>query len=261
MHKMPVIFVGHGSPMNAIETNAYTESWSAFREHIPERPRAILMFSAHWIATWETRISTASHPEMIYDMYGFPEELYRVRYDAPGAPGIATEIRDILAWQGIEVIRDAERGYDHGIWSVLMHIFPDADIPVVQISLDYSASPQYLYDVGKQLSMLREQGILILWSGNIVHNLGAIDWSWDRVYPWAVEFDRRIEQGIISREYEDIMEFEQWGDMTRLAHPMHDHLLPLFPLLGAVSDADNVNFFTPEISMGSLSMRSIVWKN
>lgn len=259
MQKMPVIFVGHGSPMNAIEKNVYTESWSAFSEHIPERPRAILMFSAHWITTWETRISTASHPEMIYDMYGFPEALYRVHYHAPGAPDIATEIRDVLSEQGIDVISDVMRGYDHGVWSTLIHIYPEADIPVVQISLDYSAPIDSLYALWRALRWLREQGILIMWSGNIVHNLRAIDWSWEHIYPWAVEFDRRIEQGIISREYDDIMEFEQWGDMARLAHPTHDHLLPLFPLLGAVSDTDNVSFFTPEISMGSLSMRSIVW--
>ncbi len=260
---MPILFIGHGSPMNAIESNQYTQSWRNIGKTLP-KPRAILMLSAHWITEWEIRISMSEKPEMIYDMGGFPPELYRVRYDAPGSREIAEEIIDIFDTKNIKIIPDLTRGFDHGVWSTLIHLFPAADIPVITMSLDYRASPRQLVELGESLAILREQWILIMWSGNIVHNLGAIDWSGDHIYPWAIKFDSRIADGLIAWKnsplWESILEFRSWWDISRLAHPTYDHLLPLFPLLGASLSDDRVEFYTPDIAMGSLSMRSIVWR-
>ena len=281
---MPIIFIWHGSPMNAIENNIYTDSWKQIAKNI-EKPRAILMFSAHWITENETRISMSENPEMIYDMGGFPPELYQVRYDAPGSKKIAEEICSVIAkndqvqvseksengllrasqWQNpqTQIILDPKRWYDHGVWSTLIHLFPAADIPVITMSLDYRSTPHDLVGLGASLAILRERGILIVGSGNIVHNLGVIDWSWERIHPWAVEFDARfarwLESGKNSPEWESLMDFRSWWDISRLAHPSYDHLLPIFPLMGASSAADIVEFYTPDIAMGSLSMRSVVW--
>ncbi len=281
---MPIIFIWHGSPMNAIENNIYTDSWKQIAKNI-EKPRAILMFSAHWITENETRISMSENPEMIYDMGGFPPELYQVRYDAPGSKKIAEEICSVIAkndqvqvskksengllrasqWQEpqTKIIPDPKRWYDHRVWSTLVHLFPTDDIPVITMSLDYRASPRYLVGLGESLAILRERGILIVGSGNIVHNLGAIDWSWESIHPWAVEFDARfarwLESGKDTPEWKSLLDFRSWWDISRLAHPSYDHLLPIFSLMGASSAADIVEFYTPDIAMGSLSMRSVVW--
>lgn len=261
---MPIIFVGHGSPMNAIETNQYTESWSKLGNSLP-RPRVILMFSAHWITSWETLISTNEHPGMIYDMGWFPLELYRVQYNAPGSLEIAREIKNVLEQnRDIRIQEDQNRGFDHGVWSTLIHLFPLADVPVICMSLDYTATPASLFHFWEQLAVLREQWILIIASGNIVHNLEAINWSENTQYTWAREFDSRIANGIQSgknsEEFMDILAFQSWWEISWLAHPSYDHLLPLFPLLGAVSTDDTVRFLTPDIVMGSLSMRSVIWE-
>lgn len=264
MQKQPLIFLGHGSPMNAIESNQYTESWKKLGESL-NRPRAILMLSAHWITPWETRIATNSQPGMIYDMGGFPPELYRVRYNAPGSLEMAREIKNTIEGASdLRITEDSNRWFDHGVWSTLMHLFPAADIPVICMSLDYTATPEKLFHLGEVLAILREQGILIVASGNIVHNLGAIDWSGNHIYPWALEFDARVAKGIQSgknsTECMDILQFQTWWDVSRLAHPSYDHFIPLFPLLGAANLSDVVTFLTPDIVMGSLSMRSIVWR-
>lgn len=256
----PVIFLGHGSPMNALETNLYTQSWRKIWKSIKIRPRAILMLSAHWISEGKTFINTTENPEMIYDMYGFPPELYRILYNCPGSRSIAEEIIDTLS-PDYSITEDAIHGIDHGAWSTLIHMFPDADIPVIQMSLDYSKHPEWHFEFWKKLASLREQGILIVASGNIVHNLREIDWSNSRQYDWAVAFDARIKKGILEKNYQDILDFQNWGNMACLAHPTYDHLLPLFPLLWSLNNADRVEFFTDQISLGSLSMRSIVWTN
>ncbi len=257
--KMPLLFIGHGSPMNALETNTYTDSWKKIGESITHRPRAILMLSAHWITEWEMRVNMTETPEMIYDMYGFPEELYRVRYDSLWSSDFATEIIRELAGKNA-IIWDISHWLDHGAWSTLIHLFPEADIPVIQMSLDYSKSPLWHYEFGKKLKTLREKGILIIGSGNIVHNLRAIDWTGKEQYPWAIEFDRRVSADIQEGNHEDILNFHNWWDISRLAQPSHDHLLPLIPMLGAIDESDIVEFFTPDIAMGSLSMRSIAWR-
>ncbi len=254
--KQPILFVGHGSPMNAIEDNIYTQSWKKIGKTLT-KPRAILMISAHWITEGETRISTVETPGMIYDMYGFPPELYILRYPAPGSKIIAQEIRDALFPYQIE--EDWMRGFDHGVWSTLLHIFPEADVPVIPLSLDYTKSPQWHYEFGQKLKTLREQGILIIGSGNIVHNLGRIDWTDSMSHQWALDFDAKITENIDTGNHANLMNFLSWGEMSRLAHPSYDHLLPLFPLLGASDPTDTIEYFTPEISMGSLSMRSILW--
>lgn len=264
MKKQPLIFLGHGSPMNAIESNQYTESWKKLGESL-DHPRAILMLSAHWITPWETRIATNPQPGMIYDMGGFPSELYQVQYDAPGSLEIAREIKTTIeSTSNIKITEDSNRWFDHGVWSTLMHLFPAANIPVICMSLDYTTTSEQLFHLGETLATLREQWILIVASGNIVHNLGAIDWSGNNIYPWAVEFDACVAKGIQSgknsREFMDILQFRTWWDISRLAHPSYDHFIPLLPLLGAVDMNDSVNFLTPNITMGSLSMRSIVWR-
>ncbi len=260
--RMPLVFIGHGSPMNAIKKNEFTQSWNALWNSLPI-PRAILMLSAHWITEGETRISTMWNPDMIYDMYGFPRELYSLKYPASWSPEIAREILEKLKSQEERsdyiYHEDPKRWYDHGIWSTLIHLFPEATIPVISMSLDYSQSLRWHYDLGKKLQSLREEWILIIWSGNIVHNLGAIDWSGKIKHHWAEEFDRRIVKVITEWNHEDIIVSLSWEN-ARLAHPSHDHLLPLLPLLGASDDRDIVEFLTPEIVMGSLSMRSVVWR-
>ena len=255
---MPLLFIGHVSPMNAIEDNVYTGSWKEIGKSL-EKPRAILMFSAHWITEWETRISIGEYPGMIYDMYGFPEELYRVEYDAPGSPEIAEEIIKELEITNYTLHKDKERGLGHGVWSVLIHLFPKADIPVICMSLDYQKSPEWHYDLGKKLRKLREKDILIIGSGNIVHNLERLDWKGGTKYEWADEFDKRIIEDIETGNIQDMIHFQDWWTIVTLAHPTYDHLLPIFPLLGASDEWDDITFFTPDIVMGSISMRSIVW--
>lgn len=258
---MPIVFIGHGSPMNAIETNKYSESWRKIWSSIPQ-PRAILIFSAHWITSGETRISTSEYPPMIYDMSGFPDELYMVEYRAMGSCTIAKEIKNqIKSTTSFEIQEDPIRWFDHGTWSILCHMFPHADIPVISMSIDYSASPESLFYLGKSLTSLREQWILIIGSGNIVHNLGIIDWSSTIQYPWALEFDKKVENFIKNNDSESLFHFQEWGNISQLAHPNYDHFLPIFPILGATNSNDIVQFLTPDIVMGSLSMRSIIWNN
>jgi 4,5-DOPA dioxygenase extradiol len=265
MSRMPLIFIGHGSPMNAVEKNIYTESWGSIGERI-EKPRAVLIFSAHWNTENETRISSNDMPEMIYDMYRFPPELYKVDYPARWDSNLAKRMSDILSTRDWEkkwkVILDPTRGLDHGIWSILIHMFPDADIPVIPISLDYHMSPYDLMGLGESLAWLRDKWILIIGSGNIVHNLTMIDWSSQRSYLWVTEFDRRISEGLMSGKgsapWDNILDFKTWN-ISHLAHPSYDHLLPLFPLMGASHTSDVIQFYTPTIEMGSISMRSVVW--
>lgn len=259
--KMPLVFIGHGSPMNAIEQNTYTKSWEKIGKSIP-RPRAILILSAHWITEWETHISTGENPSMIYDMYGFPPPLYQIQYPAAGNTKIALEIlRSLTSALPNEIFRgDTKRGFDHGVWSTLIHMFPKADVPVICLSLDYHKTPEWHYNLGKALKTLRSEWILIMGSGNIVHNLRMIDWAGKSTWhDWAIDFDARMQESIENGNMTDILTCLSW-ESSHLAHPTHDHLLPLFPLLGAVEPTDTGEFFTPDIVMWSLSMRSIVWR-
>lgn len=250
--RMPVIFVGHGSPMNAIEENDFTKGWKEIGGKIPV-PRAILSISAHW-QTKGTRVNNSRNPKQIYDFYGFPQKLYEVVYDVAGNEELANRVRVILDDQ---VTIDNSWGVDHGTWSVLSKIYPKADVPVVQLSLNFDMSPREHFELGRRLSILRGEGYLIFGSGNIVHNLGRIDWSLDGGYNWADEFDEMVKKHILSGEYESLIEFGTGGI---LPVPTREHYLPLLVSLGAVCEGDAIEIFNESRVLGSISMTSYLFK-
>ncbi len=282
---MPVLFIGHGSPMNAIEDNGFRRSWQELGTAFGEdqgmgkarwpRPQLILCISAHWLTRgwWLTGMA---QPPTIHDFGGFPPELFAQQYPAPGAPEAAREISRALnaqkgtatlgTWDGGEFggvgLDESEWGFDHGSWSVLKPMFPQADIPMLQLSMDYRRPPAEHYALGQRLRVLRDHGVLIVGSGNIVHNLRAMQRGGGpgSAYDWAVAFDREIAQRIESGQLTALADFQQLGDMARLSHPTHEHFLPLLYTAGAVDALqDGVEFFNAEINMASLSMRSVIW--
>lgn len=256
MNKMPVVFMGHGSPMNAIEENKYVEEWRALREKIP-KPEAILSISAHWF-TDGTRVMTTDTAKTIYDMYGFPEELYSVVYNAKGSPQYAQEVKSLISR---EVIIDNSWGYDHGTWSILHRIYPEADIPVFQLSVDRDASAAQHYRMGQELYNLREQGVLILGSGNVVHNLSRIDWNKENQgYSWAEEFDDYICKNILERQYQNVIDYQKAGSSSSLAFTTMDHFAPLLYVLGATNEQDKITVFNKAYALGSLSMTSYLFE-
>ncbi len=250
--KMPVIFVGHGNPMNAIEENEFSISWIEEGKALP-RPKAILCISAHW-ETNGIRVSAMESPGTIYDFYGFPDELYNIIYPAPGSPELAENVVKIL--KKFNAVPDYERGFDHGCWSVLYKMFPDADIPVVQLSLDRTLTPQEHYDAGKQLSLLREQGVLVIGSGNIVHNLRMVVWE-DVAFDWAVHFDNQVADWIETDNHNAIIHYEKYGKPAELSVNTSEHYLPLLYVLALKEKDEAVSFFADKIWGGSISMRSI----
>ncbi|HPJ02617.1 MAG TPA: 4,5-DOPA dioxygenase extradiol [Candidatus Limiplasma sp.] len=247
MEKQPVLFVGHGSPMNAIEDNPYSRQWRRIGSQLPT-PQAILCVSAHWF-TAGTQVTDAPALKMIYDMYGFPDALYRVRYSAPGSPRFAGITRELLSAQV-----DNSWGLDHGSWSVLVHLFPKADIPVFQLSVDRQATPQAHYAMGEKLRELRRQGVLILGSGNVVHNLGMLSWGMDGGYPWADTFDRYIKDSILERQFSRVADYQRAGDAAAYAFRTLDHFAPLLYVLGASDASDRITVFNDARAMGSMSM-------
>ncbi len=255
MSKMPLLFVGHGSPMNAIEDNDYTRAWRSIAERIP-KPKVILSVSAHWF-TNGTKIMNEDRPKTIYDMYGFPEELYQVTYNTPGSPDIASYCSELISR---ETKYDNSWGIDHGTWSVLVHMYPDRDIPVFQISVDANASPEEHYKIGRELRTLREQGVLIIGSGNIVHNLRLVDWhKANKGFDWAYEFDEYIYENIFNRNHDNILKYNELGNIARLAVPTPDHFYPLFYMLGASDEEDNISDYNKSCELGSLTMTSYLW--
>jgi len=252
---MPILFVGHGSPMNAIEDNNFNRSWVMLGQNLP-RPQAILSISAHWL-TKETLVTAMPRPRTIHDFGGFPEELFRQQYPAPGSPEIAAEIREMDTSNSINL--DLDWGLDHGTWSVVKPMFPHADIPVIQLSIDYSKPPQFHYELAKQLGKLRKQGVLIMGSGNIVHNLSELRAD-ETVPDWAKEFDSKIAQWIGTGDDESIVNFLKLGSLARLAHPTYDHFLPLLYILGLKTKTDLPESFNAAFQLGSISMRSVLWK-
>lgn len=255
MAKMPVAFIGHGSPMSAIEDNEYTRNWVKIASIIP-KPKAILAVSAHWF-TNGTRISTSSKPRMIYDMYGFPQELYDVKYAATGSPELAVKVIKLL---GETVIEDNSWGIDHGTWSILKHMYPAADIPVVQLSVDGNASAEVHYEIGQKLNSLREDGILIFASGNVVHNLGRVNWGMKGGYDWADEFDNYIKDGILNRDYTNVINYKNAGITAANSFSTPEHFLPLLYALGASSEEDHLTVFNDSRLMGALSMTSYIFQ-
>jgi 4,5-DOPA dioxygenase extradiol len=252
MDRMPVLFIGHGSPMNAIEDNEFSRAWIAAGKALP-RPKAILCVSAHWEAEG-TQVTAMEKPKTIYDFYGFPHELYAKTYPAPGSPELAQRIRDLV--EPVAVGLDQNWGLDHGAWSVLTRLFPNADIPVIQLSLDVNKSPQEHYDLGRQLKTLREEGVLILGSGNIVHNLRILNWE-DSAYDWAVSYDAKVRKWILDDDHNPIIQYQQHGREAALAVNSAEHYKPLLYVLGATEPGEAVSFFAEKVTLGSISMRSL----
>ncbi|HWR60996.1 MAG TPA: 4,5-DOPA dioxygenase extradiol [Clostridia bacterium] len=246
---MPVLFVGHGSPMNAIEDNGFSRNWSRVAGQLP-RPEAILSVSAHW-TTDGTRTMDEIYPKTIYDMYGFPEELYRVVYRAKGAPELARLTKSLIG-RNVEI--DNSWGIDHGTWSVLNNMYPKADIPVYQLSIDNNASAEEHFRIGREISSLREKGVMLLGSGNVVHNLSRINWGMEGGYPWAEEFDGYIKEKITGRQFHDVVNYKSAGSASKLAFFTTEHFYPLLYVLGASGEADRLTVFNDSCIMGSLSM-------
>lgn len=247
--KMPAIFVGHGSPMNAIETNGYTRVWARIGQMY--KSKAILMISAHWYKA-ETYIQDATIPKRIYDIYGFPEALYKLRYPAQGDKELTGKVVAALGQSAISI--DNSWGIDHGAWSVLGHMYPKAKIPVVRLSANNRLNPVQQFEMGKKLAHLRLESYMIIASGNIVHNLGLADFYGIDPFDFAVNFDDRIETAIINGDYAACVAYRDLGDTARLAVPTTDHYYPLLVLLGTVGKNDRVTVFNKAYEYGSLSM-------
>lgn len=253
--KMPVLFVGHGNPMNAITDNVYSKSWRAMGEKLTN-PKAILCISAHWL-TDGTAVTMVEHPKTIHDFGGFPQELFQVQYPAPGAVDYAKMA--IASVTSTIVHEDFEWGLDHGAWSVLKNMYPKADIPVFQMSIDYAKPPQYHFNLAKELYALRKKGVLIVASGNVVHNLGVISWDGKiKAYDWALEFDTLVKKSIENNNPAALIDYQKLGKLATMAHPTNDHYLPLMYTLGLRDNTDQVQFFNESMDMGSISMRSVM---
>ncbi|MDD4555807.1 MAG: 4,5-DOPA dioxygenase extradiol [Alphaproteobacteria bacterium] len=255
--KMPVVFVGHGSPMNIIEENEFTEGWKEIAKKIP-KPTAVLCISAHWF-TQGQKVSTNPVPETIYDFYGFPDALYQITYPAKGSIALAEKVADLL---GGKVEKDSSQGLDHGAWSVLKFMFPEADVPVVQLSVNRANSPQASFELGMKLRKLREEGVLILGSGDVVHNLRLIDWNMPNGgYVWANSFDEYIKKAVKKYDVDDVIDYQNAGEEEQKSFYFRDHYDPLLYCLGAVDAKDKAEVYNDKRVLGSLSMTSYVWKS
>jgi 4,5-DOPA dioxygenase extradiol len=252
---LPAIFFGHGNPMNAVLNNPYTDAWRRIGEATP-RPRAILSISAHWFVP-ETGVTISSSPRTIHDFGGFPKELYRVRYPAPGDPDLARRVQTLLA--PLPVALDDSWGLDHGTWSVLRHVYPDADIPIVQLSIDESQPASSHFEIGRKLAPLRGEGVLIVGSGNLVHNLHAYAWGQHKPdpYDWAVRFENEAKELLLAGELRPLVQYETLGKDALLSIPTPDHYLPLLYVVGARQNADHVTFPVEGVDGGSISMLTV----
>jgi len=256
--RTPVLFVGHGSPMNAIEENEFTEGWRKAGETIP-KPNAILAISAHW-ETRGTYVTAMQEPPTIHDFGGFPQELYNVQYPAPGSPELAKEV--IQSVKKTDVRPDEKWGLDHGTWSVVKHIYPHADIPIVQMSLDYYRTPEEHYALAKELASLRQKGVLIVGSGNIVHNLRMV--AWDKIeeigygFDWAIEANDKVKSLIINHDHASLISYQSLGTAMKLSAPTPEHYLPLLYTLALQEKDEQVSFFNDKPVAGSLTMTSVI---
>lgn len=256
--KMPILFVGHGSPMNAIEDNEFSQSWKKLGEKLP-KPTAIVCISAHW-ETKGTFVTAMPKPQTIHDFGGFPQALFDVQYPAPGNPELAKEIKNSISNPIINL--DEKWGLDHGTWSVIRPMYPKADIPVIQLSIDYTQSPTYHYQLAKQLNKLRRKGVLIVGSGNMVHNLGKIAWNKmnepEYGFDWALEANNKMKEFILSENHQALINFKNQGKVFDLAIPTAEHFLPLLYILGLKENKEEITFFNDKAVMGSITMTSLL---
>jgi len=253
--RMPVIFFGHGNPMNAVSDNAYSRGWAALGAAIP-RPEAVLCISAHWYLP-ATLVTAMPAPRTIHDFGGFPRSLYEVQYPAPGSPDLARRVQTLLA--PVNVGLDDLWGLDHGTWSVLCHVFPNADIPVVQLSIDETKPAAYHYELASHLAPLRDEGVLIVGSGNLVHNLHAYAWGQQRAepYDWAARFEERARRLLLARDHAPLVAYETLGREAMLSVPTPDHYLPLLTIIALQQDGDAVTFPVEGFDGGSISMTAV----
>jgi 4,5-DOPA dioxygenase extradiol len=252
--EMPVFFFGHGSPMNAIEQNEFTLGWKNSIKNLP-KPNAILCISAHW-ETKGTFVTAMEKPKTIHDFGGFPQALFDVQYPAPGDLALAKDITTSI--KKTTVGHDLEWGLDHGTWSVLNVIYPEANIPVLQMSIDYTQSAQYHYDLAKELAALRKKGLLIIGSGNIVHNLGMLAWNEPtKGFDWAMEANTKVKNFITARDHKSLINFRDQGPEFKLAIPTPEHYLPLLYVLALQGEKQNASFFNDKTVMGSIAMTGV----
>ncbi len=255
--KMPVLFLGHGSPMNAIEENEFVTGFRNVAKEIP-KPNAILCVSAHW-ETRGTMVTAMEHPVTIHDFGGFPKELYDVQYPAPGSPQLAKDTKELV--KKAEVKLDEKWGLDHGAWSVIKHLYPKADIPVIQMSLDYYQGPQYHYELAKELASLRNKGVLIIGSGNMVHNLRMV--AWDKLntdnygYDWALEAREKMKRFMLDDDHKALINYSAQGKPFQLSVPTPEHYLPLLYTLALKEKGDEISLFNDKAVGGSLTMTSV----
>lgn len=253
--KMPVLFLGHGSPMNAIQETEFSKGWRNIGQSLP-KPNAILCVSAHW-ETKGTFVTAMEKPKTIHDFGGFPQELFDVQYPASGSPSLAMDTKNMIT--KTEVVLDQQWGLDHGCWSVVKHLYPEADIPVIQLSLDFTKGPQHHYELSKELSTLRKKGVLIIGSGNMVHNLGIIDWkNQNNGFDWAIEANEKMKSYITSGDFSPLINYSTQGKAFQLSIPTPEHYLPLLYTLGLKDDKDKVTLFNDKTIMGSISMTSVM---
>jgi len=253
--RMPTLFVGHGNPMNAVQDSVWSRAWSGLGRQLP-RPRVVLSISAHWYLPG-TAATAMAHPRTIHDFGGFPRELFEVQYPAPGDAALVQRLRELLA--PMPVRADVSWGLDHGTWSVLRHIFPDADVPVVQLSIDETQASDFHHKLGERLAPLRDEGVLIFGSGNIVHNLHASAWGRHPAQPfdWAVRFETAVRDLVLQRDYRPLVDYTSFGPDAELSVPTPEHYLPLLYVLGASAKDDAVSFPADGMDGGSISMLSV----
>ena len=251
--KMPLLFLGHGNPMNAILENEYTLAWRQIGKSLP-KPNAIICISAHW-ETNGTYVTAMENPKTIHDFYGFPKILFDVNYPAKGNVELANETKKNILNTSVEL--DYEWGFDHGSWSVLKHLYPEADVPVIQLSLNRTQSPQWHYQLAKELAFLRKKGVLIIGSGNIVHNLQMINWQTKNPSDWALEANEKIKQLISENNHAALIDYKKLGSALQLAIPTPEHFLPLLYILGLKNEDESEFFFNDKTDLGSISMTSL----
>ncbi len=255
--KLPVLFLGHGSPMNAVEENEFVNGWREIGKTFP-KPNAVLCVSAHWV-TNGTFVTAMEKPITIHDFGGFPQPLFEVQYPAPGSPELAEETKNIIT--KTKVVLDEKWGLDHGAWSVIKHLYPNADVPVIEMSLDYYRSPQFHYELAKELASLRTNGVLIIGSGNMVHNLRMV--AWDKLdgngygYDWAIEASEKMKGYILSGDHRQLINFKSQGSAYNLAIPTPEHYLPLLYALALQEKDEKVSLFNDKAVGGSLTMTSV----